>query len=195
MKKPARPNKRRTQLDLLRDMTTMRTELMESEKLRDRMSAILRQVADALHGGPLEDGYWSWHDLPELATKQYADVTALKDKLRTAEAGQAALALYLRTQPDPIKVKAGTAYADMVETCQKSGLTPLSPEEFAAEDKLLLRGWNRRRHGLDDETGRPKVDFGTYGSIGPCIRTLPLKKQTFLERIWAVVTRRSPWDR
>jgi len=51
----------------------------------------------------------------------------------------------------------------MVETCRKTGLTPLSPEEFVQEDKRIFVEWNRRRHGIDDA--------GTPGLFQhPCIR-------------------------
>jgi hypothetical protein len=182
-------------LDLLRDMTQMRTELMESEKIRDRMSAILRQVADALHGGPLEDGYWSWHDLPELAAALRTDATTLKDKLRNSENSREALASYIRTMPDPVQAKAGTAYAEMVETCHKIGLAPLTPEQFAKEDARLLVEWNERRHGLDplgpseSITRGPKISLGTYGQFGGA---WPHKQDLFFKKLslWRRLKRR-----
>jgi hypothetical protein len=39
-------------------------EQRREEALRTRMSEQLTEIANALHGGPLRDGYWSWHDLP-----------------------------------------------------------------------------------------------------------------------------------
>jgi hypothetical protein len=47
----------------------LRKEADEDALLRQRMRRILRRTADALHGGSLEDGYWSWHDLPEIAER------------------------------------------------------------------------------------------------------------------------------
>jgi hypothetical protein len=44
----------------------------ETEALRDKMRDILNRTAVALHGGPLEMGQWSWHDLPELAERAVA---------------------------------------------------------------------------------------------------------------------------
>jgi hypothetical protein len=49
--------------------TCLYTELKDTECLCNRLSDLLEKTANALHGGPLENGYWSFHDLPELATK------------------------------------------------------------------------------------------------------------------------------
>jgi hypothetical protein len=43
----------------------------EIEQLLEQMREILNRTANALHGGPLEMGMWSWHDLPELAEALY----------------------------------------------------------------------------------------------------------------------------
>jgi hypothetical protein len=51
----------------LKRLRGLAQEQLESDQLRERMSLILRQTADALHDGPLENGYWSWHNLPALA--------------------------------------------------------------------------------------------------------------------------------
>ena len=42
-----------------------------SAALIARQGDILRAVANALHGGPLADGWWSHHDLGEMAQKFY----------------------------------------------------------------------------------------------------------------------------
>jgi hypothetical protein len=49
--------------------TCLYTELKDTECLCNRLSDLLEKTANALHGEPLENGYWSFHDLPELATK------------------------------------------------------------------------------------------------------------------------------
>ena len=49
------------------EIERLRAEVDECDQLRERMADILHRTADALHGGPLENGLWSWHDLPELA--------------------------------------------------------------------------------------------------------------------------------
>ena len=48
--------------------TCLYTELKDTECLCNRLSDLLEKIANALHGEPLEYGYWSFHDLPELAT-------------------------------------------------------------------------------------------------------------------------------
>jgi hypothetical protein len=52
-------------------------ELEENQQLRDRLSDLLNATANALHGGPKENGLWSFHDLPDLAAalkKRVADL-------------------------------------------------------------------------------------------------------------------------
>jgi hypothetical protein len=165
----------------------MKRDLAESDALRDKMTVILRNTADALHGGPLDDGYWSWHDLPELATQLRAKSDHALDQLRVSEDSRSALLLYLRTHPDPIQAKAGTAYADMVETCHKIGLSPLSPEQFAREDARMLVQWNERRHGLDPQgpiesiTHGPK--FGSYGKFGHYSQGVLLPKLKWWQKL------------
>jgi len=70
----------------------------------------------------------------------------------------------------------------MVDECTRLGLTPLSPEEFAKEDKRMMTDLVRRRNGLDP--AMQPVDFGTYGKFGdsPCIqprgpKVFPLPKR------------------
>ncbi len=54
---------------LQRYVQQLRTEAEEEQAIRARMAELLSGVANALHGGPLENGCWSWHDLPDLAKK------------------------------------------------------------------------------------------------------------------------------
>ncbi len=54
-------------------------EAEEAEKLRERLAQKLNEIANALHGGPLEDGLWSFHDLPELAEELVAHLRAYRD--------------------------------------------------------------------------------------------------------------------
>lgn len=57
-----------TEIELLRaENERLRADVDECDQLREIMADILHRTADALHGGPLENGMWSWHDLPELA--------------------------------------------------------------------------------------------------------------------------------
>ena len=42
-------------------------QLKEDDALRERMAKILNETANVLHGGELENGLWSWHDLAERA--------------------------------------------------------------------------------------------------------------------------------
>jgi hypothetical protein len=42
----------------------------------------LRATADALHGGPLENGFWSHHDLAEMAEVQRAALVEIRDLVK-----------------------------------------------------------------------------------------------------------------
>lgn len=68
------------------DLAALRIRILELEQELDethgtlvRTGDILRATANAIHGGPLKDGFWSHHDLPELATllRQGANAEAL----------------------------------------------------------------------------------------------------------------------
>lgn len=52
----------------------------DEDIVRMRMSDILHRTANAVHGGPLENGWWSWHDLPELADGLYQAVKRVREK-------------------------------------------------------------------------------------------------------------------
>jgi len=97
---PKKPNKRSTRVNTgrkrsrtprevlvrkngeqLRLLRAKDREMQESDQLRDRMSLILRQTADALHGGPLADGYWSWHDLPELVDDLQTELIMVRSEM------------------------------------------------------------------------------------------------------------------
>ena len=47
-----------------------------------RMAGLLHDTANALHGGPLAGGMWSWHDLPNLASVERALADQLAEALR-----------------------------------------------------------------------------------------------------------------
>ena len=53
----------------LQNLQENHIDLAEETALREKLANILRRTANALHGGPLPNGLWSFHDLPELATK------------------------------------------------------------------------------------------------------------------------------
>jgi uncharacterized protein YicC (UPF0701 family) len=65
-------------VDLMIKVNELKQELAEDEALRDRLSDLLNDIANALHGGPKENGLWSFHDLPELATKAMERIAELE---------------------------------------------------------------------------------------------------------------------
>lgn len=52
----------------------------EQDQLRERLATILENTANALHGRPHKNGFWSWHDLAERATRLRAERDRLKRK-------------------------------------------------------------------------------------------------------------------
>jgi len=67
IRKAVRKATRLTRAQLEERVIVLKESLEDDTALRNRMSDILRRTANALHGGPLDNGYWSWHNLPELA--------------------------------------------------------------------------------------------------------------------------------
>ena len=64
-------------------LSCLHQELEDEQKITSIMGKILHNTANALHGGPKENGLWSFHDLAELAAE-------LKSKLDKMEAKDAA---------------------------------------------------------------------------------------------------------
>jgi hypothetical protein len=62
----------------------LRAEADVYDSLVGRQGDILRKVANVLHGGELKDGYWSHHDLADLAAALIAERDRLKELLRQA---------------------------------------------------------------------------------------------------------------
>jgi hypothetical protein len=67
-------------LKIFRDrIAALKAQAEEDDALRLTLSKILTDTANELHGGPLENGLWSWHDLAELAK-------AMRERAERAEA-------------------------------------------------------------------------------------------------------------
>lgn len=165
-------------------------ERQEDEALRNRMAQLLTGTANALHGGANDDGEWDWSNLPKLAEILYANHAAADALVAKQATALKCLKEYLRSEPDPVKAKRGTAYAQMVENCEAHGLTPLSPEQFAMEDQRMVTELVRRNNGLDPNFN---PGWGSY-SDGPCVRSAsvracvpvsaPLDNRNIFERLW-----------
>ena len=67
-------------VDLMIKVNELKQELAEDEAIRERLSDLLHATANALHGGPKENGLWSYHDLPELAAKAMKRIAELETK-------------------------------------------------------------------------------------------------------------------
>ncbi len=63
----------------------LQAELDDDDNLRSQMTIILHRVAVALHGEPLENGLWSWHDLPERAAAERALADQMAGALRAVK--------------------------------------------------------------------------------------------------------------
>ena len=68
-------------IDAAAELRRLHADAEESEALRERLSALLRNTAIALRGPEPELTRWSWHDLPELATALKAQRDALLQAL------------------------------------------------------------------------------------------------------------------
>ena len=89
-----------------KEVERLRNEEQECEWLRYKMADILHRTADALHGGPLKNGLWSWHDLPERAANERALADQLVDAVMSesvedaVQKTDAALAAYDKARRD-----------------------------------------------------------------------------------------------
>jgi hypothetical protein len=60
------------------DANERELDSQEEERLRTRLAQLLTGTANALHNGPMENGLWSWHDLPELAAEAMDKINRLE---------------------------------------------------------------------------------------------------------------------
>ena len=58
---------------LTSELANANQEIADQYNLIGRLSKRLEDVANVLHGGPMENGLWSFHDLPELAEQLLKD--------------------------------------------------------------------------------------------------------------------------
>lgn len=70
-------------LAVVAELAELRLEEELNFALITKQSDILRVVADALHGGPLQDGWWSHHDLGELAQRQHGALVEARDLIKS----------------------------------------------------------------------------------------------------------------
>lgn len=63
-------------------MSELMQELKDTESLCNRLSTLLDETANSIHGGRKENGLWSFHDLPELAAKQNKRIADLENCIR-----------------------------------------------------------------------------------------------------------------
>jgi hypothetical protein len=61
------------------------TEGIEMFNLITRLNKILTDSANAVHGGPMPNGMWSFHNIPELIIKLREEIEELKQKIERLE--------------------------------------------------------------------------------------------------------------
>jgi len=71
-----------------RKIAKQEIELVAMHDLCDRLSKRLEAIANAFHDGPMEDGFWSFHDLPQLAQAHRDALKGALVALRAFEAGK-----------------------------------------------------------------------------------------------------------
>jgi hypothetical protein len=69
---------------LKKELAELKAESKATSLTQDRMKTILDATANALHGGELETGLWSWHDLPLLAKNMREGLGAMISAHRSA---------------------------------------------------------------------------------------------------------------
>jgi hypothetical protein len=77
----------RAYIKVVAELAELRVEEADTGALVTRQAEILNAVADALHGGPLQDGWWSHHDLADIALKMRAAVDMLLERSAATLAG------------------------------------------------------------------------------------------------------------
>jgi hypothetical protein len=67
-------------MELSSENEELKIDAIDEDRLRTRLAELLTGTANALHGGPLKNGSWSWHDLPVLAEQAIAKIKELESK-------------------------------------------------------------------------------------------------------------------
>ena len=86
------------------EVERLRTDLMESDEIREKLGHLLTRTAAALKGEPPEGVWHSWHDLPEQAAQ-------LVERVQRDEA-------LLRQALEALEVSTRFVYADMRPQCE-----------------------------------------------------------------------------
>jgi hypothetical protein len=87
----------------VKQIVELQMEVDDLVSLNHRLNDILDKTANALHGGPMDKGLWSFHDLPDLAT-------ALRSKLELAKTEVQAV---LDNIPNAVHVREGAGDEDV----------------------------------------------------------------------------------
>ena len=103
--------------------------IAESDDLRERLAKILSDTANALHGGPLPNGFWSWHDLAELATSQRKALAAAMQALRSYQFGNGAKDLAKETADHCEALLLETSRSAFQKELAAHGIDPRMVEE------------------------------------------------------------------
>jgi septal ring factor EnvC (AmiA/AmiB activator) len=93
------------------EVERLRTDLMESDEIREKLGHLLTRTAAALKGEPPEGVWHSWHDLPEKATQ-------LAEALRELEGREQRDEVLLRQALEALEVSTRFVYADMRPQCE-----------------------------------------------------------------------------
>lgn len=79
--------------ELEKEVVKTRADVEDADGVRERLSEILKATANALHGGSLKHGLWSWHDLHVIAEEQRSLLHTALHALRSYQYGNASTEL------------------------------------------------------------------------------------------------------
>ena len=90
-------------MDAAAKLARLEEEVDDLNRVLSKQSDILRRTANALHGGPLENGYWSHHDLPELVEQLREDLREATARVKSAMIEADHHGRFMRQQADEIQ--------------------------------------------------------------------------------------------
>lgn len=143
-------------------MSCTKQELDSSWKLVDRLGKLLHDTANVLHGGPMENGLWSYHDIPELTAK-------LKESLERKEYYDAMRSREIDMTNIPEKERPFVAALLNQRDDYYKQMTKAKERTSKLEDCIreLLKGGEH-----EGECSEGDLSLSSSWEVGPCVKHL-----------------------